>query len=601
MLNFQNPSRPMIEGIVLFHDSLLTILISISTRIMMTMFIYTYGTTTYRAFTESQTVEFLWTITPVFILLVLVAPSLRLLYLTEDNVIVQSITKAIGHQWYWQYEYPGLESFESYIITNIYRLLDTNNRIVIPIGQQLQILITASDVLHSWTLPTIGVKGDAVPGRVNKLTLFVKRYGVYFGQCREICGSNHSFIPITAETIFNCPSILKIVTYKVKMFPRWYEEAHWLQQLAKSCTDPDQPYFIITATFTIFSTYVLINGLNKKGMEDFILILFLNTVWPLFLFSLFHRSLWLQLAYFSAILVSLPTIFLIIWKLRWDKYSVKLVMSLWGSLYVGIHALVMVGRGVFIIEYVYLSMILSIPFVWHILCYPSEEFQNFMKTKCRKKVSLDVWLRAVVYFVISIITLILFITRAVCLDSIMTLESVPRQIKNTYNWIIDAHPLICTACLPSMFLFGTALNYAFIQIYPNYKEGPYHILLLPLKKRLSAVNAPWYLIIPSTLLYFAQKLLPHRNASYWISCFWVLVSFIFTVSLLYISGVENLYLMRDEWINEINTLDNEVHSFLSYYNSRYFLFLLFIVEPWFFSHLLYSYDHTAVHLAMSLF
>ena len=100
MFNFQNPSRPMIEGIVLFHDSLLTILISISTRIMMTMFIYTYGTTTYRAFTESQTVEFLWTITPVFILLVLVAPSLRLLYLTEDNVIVQSITKAIGHQWY---------------------------------------------------------------------------------------------------------------------------------------------------------------------------------------------------------------------------------------------------------------------------------------------------------------------------------------------------------------------------------------------------------------------------------------------------------------------------------------------------------------------
>ena len=90
----------MIEGIVLFHDSLLTILISISTGIMMTMFIYTYGTTTYRTFTESQTVEFLWTITPVFILLVLVAPSLRLLYLSEDNVIVQSITKAIGHQWY---------------------------------------------------------------------------------------------------------------------------------------------------------------------------------------------------------------------------------------------------------------------------------------------------------------------------------------------------------------------------------------------------------------------------------------------------------------------------------------------------------------------
>ena len=377
------------------------------------------------------------------------------------------------------------------------------------------------------------------------------------------------------------------------MFRQWLEETHWLHQIVKACTDADQSYFILAATITIITTSSLINGLNKKGIDDFILILFLNTVWLLFLFSIFNPSLWLQMTYFSAITITLPTMFLIIWKLRWDKYCVKIILSIWGSLFVGVHALVLVSRGVFIEEYVYFSMILSIPFVWHIMCFPSEEFIKFLDIG-RKKVSLDLWLSVVIYFVFTILSLILLISRAVILDRIMALESVPRQIKNTYSWFINAHPLICITCLPLIFLFSSAMNYAFIQIYPNYNDGPYHILLIPLLKRLNTIKAPWYLILPSTLLYFGQKFLSFRNASYWISCFWVLISFIFTVSLLQISYTSNLKIIYQEWIVELKTLQKEVRSFLSY-----FLILFLFIDPWFFPHLISSYDHAAVHIAMS--
>jgi len=373
------------------------------------------------------------------------------------------------------------------------------------------------------------------------------------------------------------------------MFRRWVEETHWLHQIVKACTDSDEPYFILAATITIITTSALIIGLNKIGIDDFILILILNTVWLLFLFCIFNPCLWLQLSYFSAITISLPTMFLIIWKLRWDKYCVKIILSLWGSLFVGLHALVMVGRGVFIVEYVYFSMILSIPFVWHIMCFPSEEFMKFLEIG-RKKVKLDIWLSVVIYFVYSILALILLISRAVILDRIMALDSVPRQIKNSYSWFINAHPLICITCLPLIFFFSSALNYAFIQIYPNYNEGPYHILLIPLIKRISTINAPWYLILPSTLLYIAQNFLSYRNASYWISCFWVFISFIFTVSLLHITCVNNLNIIYQEWIVELKTLQKEVRSFLSY-----FLILFFFVEPWLFPLL----NDNAVHISMS--
>ena len=118
-----------------------------------------------------------------------------------DEAAIGNLTvKALGHQWYWHYEYPGSSSFDSYLNVRPYRLLDSENRLSIPILQGAQMLITAADVLHSWTIPSMGIKADAVPGRVNKLSLRRKRVGVHYGQCSEICGRNHRFMPIAMET-----------------------------------------------------------------------------------------------------------------------------------------------------------------------------------------------------------------------------------------------------------------------------------------------------------------------------------------------------------------------------------------------------------------
>jgi len=136
-------------------------------------------------------------------------PSIRLLYLL-DEVYNPAITlKTVGHQWYWSYEYSDFLNleFDAYIIpsneinNNIYRLLDVDNRTIIPINSQVRSLITAADVLHSWTVPSLGVKADAVPGRLNQINFYSTRPGVFYGQCSEICGANHSFMPIVLERV----------------------------------------------------------------------------------------------------------------------------------------------------------------------------------------------------------------------------------------------------------------------------------------------------------------------------------------------------------------------------------------------------------------
>jgi len=158
---------------------------------------------------ESQELELFWTIVPSFILIFIGLPSIRLLYLL-DEVYNPAITiKTIGHQWYWSYEYSDFKSleFDSYIIpsaelnSRLYRLIDVDNRIITPFNAQVRLLITAADVLHSWTIPSIGVKADAVPGRLNQINFYSNRPGVYYGQCSEICGANHRFIPIVMEVV----------------------------------------------------------------------------------------------------------------------------------------------------------------------------------------------------------------------------------------------------------------------------------------------------------------------------------------------------------------------------------------------------------------
>nr|AKT93968.1 cytochrome oxidase subunit 2 [Vermamoeba vermiformis] len=156
--------------------------------------------------------EIIWTIIPTIILIFIAVPSFILLY-SLDEVINPSVTlKAIGHQWYWSYEYSDYTeensiNFDSYMITEgdlefgQFRLLEVDNRVVLPINTHIRVLITAGDVLHSWAVPSMNVKADAVPGRLNQLTLFIKRPGVYYGQCSELCGVNHAFMPIVIEAV----------------------------------------------------------------------------------------------------------------------------------------------------------------------------------------------------------------------------------------------------------------------------------------------------------------------------------------------------------------------------------------------------------------
>lgn len=166
-------------------------------------------TITNRLLLQEQTTEIIWTVAPVFILLAIAGPSLKVLYLLDDPFNPNLTIKAVGHQWYWSYEYsdfPDLR-FDSYIIpsdeSNLInnRLLEADNVLVAPLNTQIRVIATSADVIHAWTIPTLGVKADAVPGRLNQIIFFINRPGIFYGQCSEICGANHSFIPIKLEAV----------------------------------------------------------------------------------------------------------------------------------------------------------------------------------------------------------------------------------------------------------------------------------------------------------------------------------------------------------------------------------------------------------------
>lgn len=210
-LGFQNATSPLIEQLIFFHDHTIIILILIITIVGYNLLARYLNINIDRELIESQPLELFWTISPSVILILIGLPSIKLLYIL-DEVYKPIITiKSIGHQWYWSYEYSDFLNieFDAYIIPsnerneNRFRLLDVDNRTVIPINSQIRILVTSSDVLHSWTVPSIGVKTDAVPGRLNQISFYSNRPGLFFGQCSEICGANHRFIPIVIERISN--------------------------------------------------------------------------------------------------------------------------------------------------------------------------------------------------------------------------------------------------------------------------------------------------------------------------------------------------------------------------------------------------------------
>nr|UFZ13426.1 cytochrome c oxidase subunit II [Protochauliodes humeralis] len=208
-LNLQDSASPLMEQLTFFHDHTLLILIMITILVGYLMVTLFFNKFTNRLLLEGQTIEIIWTILPAITLIFIALPSLRLLYLL-DEISDPSITlKTIGHQWFWSYEYSDFYNieFDSYMTpynempTNGFRLLDVDNRIILPMLSQIRILVTAADVLHSWTIPALGVKIDATPGRLNQTSFFINRPGLFYGQCSEICGANHSFMPISMESI----------------------------------------------------------------------------------------------------------------------------------------------------------------------------------------------------------------------------------------------------------------------------------------------------------------------------------------------------------------------------------------------------------------
>jgi cytochrome c oxidase subunit II len=213
-LNFQPAASPVAERIEDLHDLLLFITVAISVFVLALL---AYVCVRYRASrnplpsrrTHNTVLEIAWTAIPVLILVVIAIPSFKLLYFMDRAVNPEMTLKAIGRQWYWSYEYPdhGDFTFDAYMIADEdlqegqLRLFDVDNRVVLPVDTDVRILTTASDVIHAWAVPALGVKMDAVPGKINETWLRITRPGIYYGQCSELCGAYHGFMPVMIEAV----------------------------------------------------------------------------------------------------------------------------------------------------------------------------------------------------------------------------------------------------------------------------------------------------------------------------------------------------------------------------------------------------------------
>lgn len=213
-LNLMPAVTPVAEGIREFHDALL-ILISIITAFVMLLLLYVMVRFNARAnpvpskTAHNTLIEVIWTVVPVMILVGVAIPSFKLMYFADRTEEAEMTIKAVGHQWYWSYEYPdhGNFTFDALMIEDAdlqpgqHRLLETDNRVVLPVNTKIRILITATDVIHAFAMPSFGLKLDAVPGRTNETWTEVTQEGVYYGQCSELCGVRHAYMPIAIEVV----------------------------------------------------------------------------------------------------------------------------------------------------------------------------------------------------------------------------------------------------------------------------------------------------------------------------------------------------------------------------------------------------------------
>jgi cytochrome c oxidase subunit 2 len=225
-LGLQDPASPAVEGMIFFHDYLFFFLIVIGVFVFWMLYktvvdfsgehsVDSKYIKIAQRFTHSSLLEIVWTIIPAVILILIAVPSFALLYSLDELLDPQITLKIVGHQWYWSYEYSDYlasnpnESFgfDSYLVSTddltvgAFRLLEVDNRVVLPVNTHIRLLVSAADVLHSWAVPSFGIKVDACPGRLSQASLFLKREGVFYGQCSEICGVNHGFMPIVVKSV----------------------------------------------------------------------------------------------------------------------------------------------------------------------------------------------------------------------------------------------------------------------------------------------------------------------------------------------------------------------------------------------------------------
>lgn len=215
-LGFQAPASPMMEGIMNMHDILLTIMVIVFVLVTCLLIYVVYRFRASKNPIASKTthhtmLEIIWTIFPIISVIVIMIPSVRLMKEVDKPQNPEMTIKVIGKQWYWTYEYP-LEnnkkiSFDSHMIEdkdlkpNQLRLLDVDEPIVVPVGATVQLLVTAGDVIHSFAVPALGIKKDAVPGRINETWFKISKKGTYYGQCSELCGVKHGYMPIAIKVV----------------------------------------------------------------------------------------------------------------------------------------------------------------------------------------------------------------------------------------------------------------------------------------------------------------------------------------------------------------------------------------------------------------
>lgn len=214
-LNLQTPASPMAQMMYDFHTELLWIVTIITLFVLALLLICIFrfnekANPVPSKTTHNSVLEVVWTVLPIVILVVIAIPSYRLLFFADRTTEAEMTMKIIGNQWFWSYEYPDQEiSFDSIprpdneidTAKGEHRLLEVDKHVVLPVGTNIRLLFTATDVLHAWTIPAFGVKLDSVPGRINETWVRIDKEGRYYGQCSELCGVNHSFMPIVVDAV----------------------------------------------------------------------------------------------------------------------------------------------------------------------------------------------------------------------------------------------------------------------------------------------------------------------------------------------------------------------------------------------------------------